>query len=255
MLPSLFINHGSPMMIKQQSDYTHFLKDIGKRFTPKAIVIFSAHWEEKVTTVSFADGPLETIYDFYGFPDDLYEIAYPAPGSPQVAEKLEKLFQTHGIPSQRDNKRGLDHGAWVFLRHMYPEADIPVVTVSVNPFLSAAEQYKIGEAFRTLGEENILVIGSGTTVHNFNYIKFGQQHPEPWAVEFDDWLIEKIQAKDLQSLVNYEQLAPYASRAVPRAEHFVPLFLAMGSSSGEQTPSVLYRGYEFGTFSNTCFEF
>lgn len=118
---------------------------------------------------------------------------------------------------------------------MYPEANIPVVTISVNPFLSAAEQYKIGEALRGLGEENILVIGSGTTIHNFNYIKMGQQHPE--------------------SLVNYEQLAPYASRAVPRAEHFVPLFHALGSSKGTATPRVLYRGYEMGSFSQICFEF
>ncbi|WP_239618809.1 DODA-type extradiol aromatic ring-opening family dioxygenase [Cohnella mopanensis] len=255
MLPSLFINHGSPMMITQQSDYTRFLAELGTKYTPKAIVIYSAHWEEKVTTVSFADGPLETIYDFYGFPDELYQIKYPAPGSPELAEQLEKKLRAHGIPSNRDNRRGLDHGAWVFLRHMYPEANIPVVTVSVNPFLPAAQQFHIGEALRGLGEDNVLVIGSGTTVHNFNYIKFGQQHPESWAVEFDDWLIDNIERKDLQALVNYEQLAPYASRAVPRAEHFVPLYLAMGSSRGLDKAEVLYRGYEFGTFSNTCFSF
>ncbi len=243
------------MMIKQDSDYTRFLADTGRRFAPKAIVIFSAHWEEKVTTISFADGPLETIYDFYGFPDELYQLAYQAPGSPQVAEKLEQMFHNHGIETRRDAKRGLDHASWVFLRHMYPEADIPVVTISVNPFLSAAEQHKIGEALQGLGEENILVIGSGTTIHNFNYIKMGQQHPEDWAVEFDDWLIDKIQSKDLQSLVSYEQLAPYAARAVPRAEHFVPLFHALGSSKGAATPRVLYRGYEMGSFSQSCFEF
>jgi len=255
MIPSLFINHGSPLMALQESDYTRFLEDTGKRFTPKAIVMFSAHWEERVTTISFAEGPLPTIYDFGGFPDELYRLTYPAPGDPGLAGRIEQLYRERGLETRRDYKRGLDHGSWIMLRYMYPAADIPVVTISVNPFQTAAEQYRIGEALAGLGGEDILVIGSGTTVHNFHYIKFGQTHAEPWAEQFDDWLIDKIRQRDLTSLFRYAELAPYASRAVPRAEHFVPLLQAMGSSGSTGDPVLLYRGYEFGTFSYTCFEF
>ncbi|MBM7568534.1 DODA-type extradiol aromatic ring-opening family dioxygenase [Paenibacillus sacheonensis] len=254
MLPSLFICHGSPMMAVEESDYTEFLKETGARFRPKAIVIFSAHWEAGAVTVSFAEGPLPTIYDFGGFPDELYRMTYPAPGSPEIAAKVEEKFLAHGIDTHRDPERGLDHGSWVFLRHMYPNADIPVVTISVNPFLPAAQQIVIGEALRGLGAEGILVIGSGTTVHNFNEIKWKQEHAEPWADEFDQWIADKVVHRDTEALANYERLAPHARRAVPRAEHFVPLLLAYGSSSGEVKPRALFEGFQMGTFSLLCME-
>jgi 4,5-DOPA dioxygenase extradiol len=255
MLPSLFLNHGSPFMAQQESDYTRFLGELGRSYKPKAIVLFSAHWEERVTTISFAQGPLETIYDFYGFPDELYQLTYPAPGSPKLAEELEKRFNEQHIRTNRHNTRGLDHGSWIFLRYMYPEADIPIVTVSVNPFLPVQEQLAIGESLRGLGEDDILVIGSGTTIHNLNEIKWGQQEPEPWALAFDDWLIDKVENQDRESLMNYGRLAPHALRAVPRAEHFIPLFQAMGSGDAARKPRLIYRGYEMGSFSLTCFEF
>jgi 4,5-DOPA dioxygenase extradiol len=255
MMPVLFINHGAPPLAMVESDYTRFLAETGKRLRPKAIVIFSAHWEEKITTISFAEDALETIYDFYGFPQELYQLTYPASGSPEIAEKLEQMFHKSNIETQRDNKRGLDHGSWIFLRFMYPEATIPIVTISVNPFLPAEEQYKIGEALRGLGQEDILVIGSGTTVHNLREINFGQKQPEPWAMEFDNWLIDKLQKKDIASLLQYDKLAPHAARAVPRAEHFVPLFQALGSADPSEIPKLIYRGYDYGSFSYTSFEF
>lgn len=255
MVPTLFINHGAPTLALAESDYTRFLSELGSRFVPKAIVMFSAHWEKQTTTISFAEGTLETIYDFGGFPDKLYQMTYPAPGSPELASKVEQMLQKQGIKTARDLTRGLDHGSWIFLKYMYPEANIPIVSVSVNPYLTVGEQLTIGKALRGLGQEDILVIGSGTTVHNFNEIKMNQQHPEPWAVEFDEWLIEKVLNKDIQALLKYETLAPYAKRAVPRAEHFVPLFHALASSDGLVKPLVLYRGYEYGSFSYTCFEF
>ncbi|WEK54114.1 MAG: class III extradiol ring-cleavage dioxygenase [Candidatus Cohnella colombiensis] len=254
MIPSLFICHGSPLLALDNSAYTQFLTETGERFKPKAIVMFSAHWEQKITTISFVEGTLQTIYDFGGFPDDLYQLTYPAQGSPELAERLEERFRLHGIESRRDYSRGLDHGSWVFLRHMYPEADIPIVSVSVNPFLTPREQLDIGLALKGLGEEDILVIGSGTTVHNFNEIKFNQPYPEQWAVEFDDWIEDKIVNRDMEALLQYEQMAPHARRAVPRAEHFVPLFHAYGSSYGAEKPKSIFKGYQFGTFSHICFE-
>ena len=255
MQPTLFLNHGAPTLAITENDYTDFLKKLGQRLRPKAIVVFSAHWEEQVTTISFAEGPLETIYDFYGFPEEMYRITYPAPGAPVLAAFIEGLFQEHGVKTARSADRGLDHGSWVLLRHMYPAADIPVVSISVNPFLPPAEQYRIGEAVRSLGQDDILVIGSGSTVHNFNEIKFGKREPDAWAIEFDDWIADRIVNGKLEEAFAYEQLAPHARRAVPRPEHFIPLYLAMGSTSSSQQPKVLFSGYEWGTFSYRCFEF
>ena len=254
MVPSLFICHGSPMLALEETEYTRFLAETGQRIRPKAIVIFSAHWEERKTTVSFAAGRLDTIYDFGGFSEELYRLTYPAQGSPELAEKVEERFRAQGIETLRDERRGLDHGSWIILRHMYPDADIPVVSVSVNPFLSPEEQLKIGEALKGLGSENILVVGSGATVHNFNEIRFNSRHAEPWAVEFDNWLADKIVNRDTGALLHYERLAPHARRAVPRAEHFIPVLHAYGSSKEEAPPKIAFSGYQYGWLSYICFE-
>lgn len=256
MIRPLFLNHGSPMLAVEESDYTAFLQKAGQEIRPKAIVIFTAHWESQVLTVSSVNGTYDTIYDFGGFPQELYEIQYPAEGSVQLASKLQTMFAAKGIPTRKDIARGLDHGSWVLLSRMYPKADIPVVQVSVNPYLPLEEQFKIGEAMQGLGEEDILVIGSGATVHNLRALYFGQTTPEPWAVEFDDWMIEKIMGQDTASLFAYKEQAPHARIAIPREEHLVPLFIAMGSGNSDRKPELLFRGkYEFGTFSYTCFAF
>lgn len=254
MIPSLFISHGSPTLAIEDNDYTRFLQKLGKSIRPKAIIIFTAHWESEITTVSFSDDVYETIHDFGGFPDEMYRIQYPAKGSTSIASKVEEKFKEHGITSRRNESRGLDHGSWVVLRLLYPNADIPVVQISVNPFLAPQEQFKIGEALRSLGQEDILVIGSGGTSHNLRAIKWGQEKGEPWTVAFDDWIIEQVQTKDLDSLFQYEKLAPNAQLAVPRAEHFVPLFIALGSGQQER-PILLHRSYQYGTLSHIVFEF
>jgi 4,5-DOPA dioxygenase extradiol len=255
MVPSLFLAHGSPMLALEDTDYTRFLEKLGKDINPKAIVIFTAHWEKENLTISSTDVTYETIYDFYGFPNDLYKIKYPAKGSVKLASMLQDQFQQYGISADLDPMRGLDHGSWTLLYKMYPEANIPVVQISVNPFLSPEKQYEIGKVLSGLGEEDILVIGSGVTVHNLQLVNWEQTVPEQWAVDFDNWLIDKIQQKDLTSLFNYEKLAPYASQAVPRPEHFVPLFLVMGSSNGLEDPKVIHRSYDFGTLSYLCLQF
>lgn len=254
MVPSLFLAHGSPMLAIQESPYTDFLKKLGQAIQPRAIVIFTAHWESDILTISASDDPYDTIYDFYGFPDDLYQIKYSAKGSSQVAALLEEHFSSKGIPTQKDFSRGLDHGAWSLLSRLYPEADIPVVQVSVNPYLSPADQYQIGLAIKDLGKEDILVIGSGVTVHNLRALKWHQTEPEAWAVEFDDWLIDHLNTQDFDALLTYEEAAPHARLAVPRPEHFVPFFIAMGSGYLEKA-RVLHRSYEMGTLSYLCLEF
>ncbi|MGG5252695.1 DODA-type extradiol aromatic ring-opening family dioxygenase [Neobacillus sp. SM06] len=253
MMPSLFLAHGSPMLAIENSEYTDFLGNLGRKLQPKAIVIFTAHWEEEQVTISSVEGTYETIYDFYGFPDELYQVSYPAKGSPELAGRLQNLFDQAGILAQFDAKRGLDHGSWTLLSRMYPNADLPVVQVSVNPFLPPEKQYQIGEALQGLGQENILVIGSGVTVHNLRMVNWGQTEPEEWALQFDDWLIEQMEKSNRENLFQYETKAPNAKAAVPRPEHFVPLFIAMGS--GQSKPAVLYRSYEYGTLSYLCLAF
>jgi 4,5-DOPA dioxygenase extradiol len=255
MISSLFIGHGSPFLAVQQNEYSHFLTELGKRFKPKAIVIFSAHWESEIPSLTYTNDVLETVYDYYGFPEEMYQIKYPAKGSTDVAHMLEKRFENAGIKTRREEKRGLDHGSWVALSHMYPKADIPVVQLSVHPFLSPKEQFNIGQALQGIGEEDILVIGSGTTVHNPRWFYPDATEPAKEAVEFDNWIIDKVQKRDIKSLDYYLQLAPHARLAVPRPEHFVPLFLAMGSGDENKKPVVINQTYEFGTMSNLCIEF
>ncbi len=249
MIPSLFLAHGSPMLAIQENDYAKFLRELGSTYTPQAIVIFTAHWERETLTVTYTDDAYETIYDYYGFPEEMYQITYPAKGSKAIADKIIARFQAGGIPVQKDLKRGLDHGSWVLLQKMYPAANIPVVQVSVNPFLKGEEQLKIGRCLQGLGLEDILIIGSGVTVHNLRILNWDQTTPEPWAVQFDDWLLEKMQQGDLESLMQYDRLAPHASLAVPRPEHFVPLLITLGSAGDEVRPQTIHRSYELGSLS------
>ena len=195
------------------------------------------------------------IYDFGGFSKELYTIKYPAKGSTGIASMVLSKLEEHDIPAKKDTRRGLDHGSWVVLRLMYPEANIPVVQVSVNPKLSPKDQYKIGKAMEDIRKSDILVIGSGATVHNLWSIKWDASKPETWAVEFDDWLIDKIEKRDLEALFQYQNLAPSVRQAVPREEHIVPLFIAMGSGDGKNTPKLLHRSYNYGTLSQICLEF
>lgn len=254
MISPIFVCHGGPTLVVEKNDYTDFLKDLGKKLTPKTIVIFTAHWESEITTISSLDSTYDMIYDFYGFPKELYSLKYPAKGSVEVASKLQSMLRNNGIESKLDENRGLDHGAWDVLYLMYPEANIPVVQVSVNPFLAMEKQYEIGKCIRDLGKEDILVIGSGSTVHNLATVNWDAEKSEEWAVEFDDWLIEKVENNDTEALFNYRQLAPHAKRAVPREEHIVPMFIAMGSGNKDK-PKLLHQSYAYGTLSYICLEF
>lgn len=255
MVPSLFLAHGSPMLALEDTEYSEFLEKLAQQIKPKAIVVFTAHWESTVLTISSTDDTYETIYDFGGFPDELYRVKYPAKGSVTIASLLEERFKKKGIPVRKDAARGLDHGSWTLLYRLYPKADIPVVQVSVNPDLSPKEQFEIGEALQGLGAEDILVIGSGVTVHNLRILKWEQESAEPWAVEFDDWLIDKLRKRDLDSLFHYEKSAPYARLAVPTKEHFIPLFIAMGSGNPKAQAKVIHRSYDYGSLSYLCLEF
>jgi 4,5-DOPA dioxygenase extradiol len=254
MMPSIFLCHGGPNLVFEKNDYTDFLKELGRQYTPKAIVIFTSHWESDTLSISFRNDTYDMIYDFGGFQRELYSFVYPAIGSTEVASELQAKLESHGIITKKDTSRGLDHGAWVMLYLMYPEANIPIVQVSVNPKLSLEEQYKIGQSIQELGKEDIMIIGSGATVHNLSTVEWEAHEPKAWAMEFDNWLIGKVEKKDLDSLYNYEKLAPYAKLAVPRNEHLVPLFTNLGCGEKKENPKLLHRSYDYGALSYICFE-
>jgi 4,5-DOPA dioxygenase extradiol len=255
MLPSLFIAHGAPSLALEQNEYTDYLKALAAHLPrPKAIVLFSAHWESTTQLISTAV-EYDTIYDFSGFQDELYQVRYNAKGDQQTAKEVRELFLEQGLAPLFDEKRGLDHGAWVVLRLLYPDADIPVVSLSVNRFLSNSEQYRIGKALASLREQDILVIGSGGTVHNLRRLEWRSKETNDWAIQFDSWLEKTIMSWDTASLFDYERLAPYAKEAVPTPEHFIPLLLAMGSGDPSKKAELLYRSYMYGNLSHSIWKF
>ncbi|KQY82157.1 MFS transporter [Paenibacillus sp. Root52] len=255
MMPSLFIAHGAPSLALEENAYTEFLQELGQTLPkPKAIVLFSAHWEATMQQVSSV-AEYETIYDFGGFQPELYQIKYPAQGHAETTTEVERLFTEAGIPVQTDDVRGLDHGAWVVLRLLYPDADIPVVALSVNRYLTGEQQYQVGQALASLREQDVLVIGSGGTVHNLRRLNWGSNEIDPWALEFDHWLQDKLENWDTESLFAYDTLAPSAQAAVPTPEHFVPLLIAMGAGDRNKQATLMFKAYQLGNLSLSCWKF
>ncbi|MEY8739473.1 DODA-type extradiol aromatic ring-opening family dioxygenase [Paenibacillus tundrae] len=255
MMPSLFIAHGAPSLALEENAYTEFLQELVQTLPkPKAIVLFSAHWEATTQQVSSV-AEYETIYDFGGFQPELYQIKYPAQGHAETTAEVERLFTEAGIPVQTDDVRGLDHGAWVVLRLLYPDADIPVVALSVNRYLTGQQQYQVGQALASLREQDVLVIGSGGTVHNLRRLNWGSSEIDAWALEFDNWLQDKLKSWDTDSLFAYDTLAPSAQAAVPTPEHFVPLLLAMGAGDRNKQATLMFKAYQLGNLSLSCWKF
>ena len=255
MMPSYFFAHGAPSIVLEDNAYTALLKNFAAHTPrPKAIVLFSAHWEQSMQTVSAA-GRYSTIYDFGGFQDELYRMTYPAEGDRALSEQIQSLFSKHGIQSVLDEERGLDHGAWAVLKLLYPDADIPVVALSVNRYLTNEQQYQVGKALSELREQDILIIGSGGTVHNLRKLNWKSEGIDGWAEAFDNWIQAKLEAWDVDSLFNYRELAPYAQEAVPTNEHFIPLLLAMGTGDANRQSKLLHRSYQYGNLSLSCWQF
>lgn len=259
MLPSLFIAHGAPLLAIESNEYTQFLNELGSTLPkPKAVVLFSAHYESVVQRVSDVD-EFSTIYDFGGFPDALYRIQYPAKGDHALTEEIKALFAKNNIPFEVDETRGLDHGAWIVLKMLYPNADVPVISMSVNQQLTPQQQYEIGKSLSSLREKDVLIIGSGGTVHNLRAVgwhKDGKEIDE-WAVDFDQWLEKHLNDWDTEHLFQYESLAPNAQVAVPPygKEHFIPLFYAMGAAHNSGMSKLLHRSYRYGNLSHSVWQF
>ena len=258
VLPSIFVSHGAPTLAIEQNETVEFLRRLGAELgeKPRAILCVSAHWTTHMPTLGAAVEP-ETIYDFGGFPEAMYQLRYPAPGAPGLAERAVLLLKEAGIESQISPRRGLDHGAWVPLMLLYPSADIPVTQLSVQPLLGPAAHFRLGQALAPLRREGILILATGSATHNLS--RLGQQDTPPeWARQFEEWLDRKINAGAYEELLDYRRLAPHAGLAHPTEEHLLPLFVAAGAGApaGEKSNGrTLHRGWTHGSLSMAAYSF
>ena len=254
-LPGLFLSHGAPTLPLDREHPTHaFLKGLGASLPkPRAILMVSAHWDTPLPVLTTAPR-LETIHDFYGFPQELYALRYPAPGSPELVEQTAKLLDAAGSPVAADPQRGLDHGAWVPLMLMYPDADVPVVQLSLQTPEGTEHHWKLGEALAPLRADGVLIIGSGGATHNLR--EFFRPLPgqdESYVPKFTAWLEDALHRGDREALVDYRRRAPDARRAHPTEEHFFPLLVAAGAGgkaarihSAMTGASLAMDAYQFG---------
>jgi len=252
LLPVLFLSHGSPMLPFEEIPARDFIAGLGPRLPrPKAILCVSAHWETGAPAVSGAERP-ETIHDFYGFPEALYRLQYPAPGAPTLARRVQELLAPAGFECRIDPVQGLDHGAWNPLLLMFPKADIPVAQLAIQQPLGPAHHLALGEALAPLRGEGVLVLGSGGAVHNLRQFSTGGGATAPWAAAFDDWLAERVIADDRPALLDYRSLRREAALAHPRDEHFLPFFVALGAAKGTRGRAI-HRSFGDGSISMAAF--
>jgi len=228
--PALFVSHGAPTLVIEDVPARDFLAGLGRTLgKPSAVVVLSAHWGTGQPTVGNGAAP-ETIHDFSGFPEELYRLSYGAAGAPALAERIATLLGGATL----DAKRGLDHGVWVPLMLMYPEADIPVVPLSIQPGRDAAHHWRIGEALRPLRDDNVLILASGAATHNLRAY-FGRRPGEDgvpdWVADFMGWLDAAVAAGDAGALLAFETQAPHAAANHPTTEHLLPLFAALGAGT------------------------
>jgi 4,5-DOPA dioxygenase extradiol len=251
-LPVLFVSHGSPMVALEEDGYSEALRrwstDVPR---PAAIVVVSAHWQVPRPVRVATSRALATIHDFYGFPPELYALRYAASGAPELATAVVERLQDAGIAAEPDPGRGLDHGAWVPLRFLYPHADVPVVAVSLAAPARPRELLALGAALAPLREQGILLFGSGGVVHNLGRLdrRGGTAPVAGWAQTFDDWVRDRLGAGDVDALVAYERAAPHAALAVPTSEHFDPLLVAVGAAAGDHRVGDVYEGFRYGSLS------
>jgi 4,5-DOPA dioxygenase extradiol len=255
-LPSIFISHGSPMHALHPGAAGEAWAALGRRLPrPKAILISSAHWETNVPMLTGSAAP-ETIHDFYNFPEPLYRLRYPAPGAPQVAQRARSLLEKAGFTAAIDGCRGLDHGAWAPLLYAYPDADVPVVQLSVQPELGPRHHLAAGRALRALKDEGVLVVGSGHLTHNLrDFDRSGRAAPLPYAREFQAWVFDRIRTKDLETLADYRSASPHGVRAHPTDEHFLPLFVALGAADEQAAPERIFDQIESGALAMDAYVF
>jgi 4,5-DOPA dioxygenase extradiol len=246
-MPAMFFGHGSPMNTLAQNRYTDAWKELGARAgKPRAILAVSAHWYVEGTAVTAMERP-KTIHDFYGFPQALFDVQYPAPGDPKLAQRVRELLAP--VDVGLDQSWGLDHGTWSVLKHAYPDADVPIVQLAIDATKPAAFHHALGARLAPLRDEGVLIIGSGNVVHNLSTIGWGGGAPYDWAVRFNDYVRGAIERKDYRRLVEYENVGEAARFAVPTPEHYLPLLYVLGAQAEDESAQVAIDGLEMRSIS------
>jgi len=256
-LPTIFLSHGSPMHALDPGEAGSAWRAIAAGLPrPRAVLVASAHWETSLPMLSGRERH-DTIHDFSGFPARLYQLRYDAPGDPALAQQAAGLLREAGYAPAVNSCRGLDHGAWVPLRWMYPEVDVPVVQVSVQRMLGTEHHLRIGEALAPLADQGVLVIGSGHVTHNLRDWVQHRHDPPPldYVSRFADWLHERLVAGDREALLAYRDRSPDAARAHPTEEHFVPLFVALGAAGTAAKPRRAYAAIDAAALSMDAYIF
>jgi 4,5-DOPA dioxygenase extradiol len=246
MMPAIFFGHGNPMNAIERNAYTEAWARIGREIPkPKAIVAISAHWYLPATLATAMETP-RTIHDFGGFPRPLYEVTYPAPGDPALAQRLQSL-----VGAAPDNRWGLDHGTWSVLVHLYPEANVPVVQLSIDETQPASFHYQLGQRLAPLRDEGILLVGSGNLVHNLHTYAWGRHPVDPfdWAVRFETQARALIESGDHQPLVDYESLGRDAMLSAPTPDHYLPLLYILGARRDGEAATFPVEGIDGGSVS------
>jgi 4,5-DOPA dioxygenase extradiol len=248
-LPAIFFGHGNPMNALSDNAYTRAWRLIGERMpTPKAILSISAHWFVPETGVTVATAP-RTIHDFGGFPPELYRVQYPAPGDPDLARRVQALLAP--LPVKLDERWGLDHGTWSVLKHVYPDAGIPVVQLSIDERQPTSFHFEVGRKLAPLREEGVLILGSGNLVHNLRAYAWGRSMPDPydWAVRFEQEARQMMLAGEYKPLLDYEKLGPDAMLAIPTPDHYLPLLYVLGAQQRGEPVAFPIEGVDGGSIS------
>jgi 4,5-DOPA dioxygenase extradiol len=248
-MPAIFFGHGNPLNALLRNAYTEGWTAIGKSITPpKAVLCISAHWYLPGTAVTAMPRP-STIHDFGGFPRELYEVQYPAPGSPELAQRVRELLAP--VPVELDERWGLDHGTWSVLRHIFPPADIPVVQLSIDETQPAEIHYKIGKRLSPLRDEGVLIVGSGNLIHNLHAYAWGRHDVEPfdWALRFEKQAREFLSEGNDAPLVHYESLGPDAILAAPTPDHYLPLLYIIALRREGESVTFPVAGFDGGSIS------
>ncbi|MCP5424565.1 MAG: dioxygenase [Gammaproteobacteria bacterium] len=256
-IPTLFVSHGSPLLALEDGPARRFLGELGKQLPrPSAILAVSAHWQDRRPTVSFADQP-ETIHDFGGFPDALYQLHYPVPGAPALAEETANLLEKAGFEVGHNLSRGLDHGAWAPLRLMYPAGEIPVTQLALLHGAGPREHYELGAALRPLHAQGVLIVGSGSMTHNLYRLmgNDGAESAPRWVSEFAEWIAARLRTGDIEALLDYRRQAPHAADNHPTEEHLLPLFVALGAAGEDAIARRLHASYTYGVLAMDAYAF
>jgi 4,5-DOPA dioxygenase extradiol len=250
--PALFIGHGSPMNILAQNLFTHdMIRLRDQLFEPEAILVISAHWLTSGTHITAGSHP-EQIYDFHGFPNNLYKVRYQAPGSPEIAAMIAEAIGNNII--YLDQNRGIDHAAWSVLKHIYPEQKIPVLELSLDVEKEPKYHFELGQKLAELRNRNILVIGSGNIIHNLRDINFDDNAaPFTWASEFDSIIKNTLVKKEFESLINYQNISASVSRAIPFNDHYLPMLYTLGMVDEIETIWFIHEAIQNGSVSMRSF--